>query len=515
MKKMKKSLAILMISVLSASCLAGCGGDGNNKEGSAKEIEISYWNSGLGTDWLDAVINAFEEKYPEYKVTYNASASAQAVTASYGHEDSDTVDLYMAQESYATQQMESLNDILERTVDGESKTIGEKLDSSYLEKEEAADGNVYQLTWGGGPVGFVYNKKLFKQAGVRTLPRTTDELANVCDALASEDIKALCHFATTGYWDYMCEVWFAQYNGMDYYINNFYGCTDEFGTSPSKEVFTTKDGRYEVMKACEKIVTPSYVLKGSNSNDHVTMQTEFLSGKAAMMITGSWIANEMKGAGSTDDFDIMKTPVISSITDQLTTVKKESELRKVITAIDAVTDGEKDIAEYQDGENYKVDGLSVSAADWTYIRLARNSIASNYSGEGMFIPTYSNAKEGAKKFIEFLYSDEGYTVYSDALHLALPLTMSSGELDTTEWSAIEVNMYQIMQKSEQTVTSYMMKKHPIFIGGGASIFAGYSFINKMCSSNEKDRVSASEAWEEMLKKVENQYENNWLKNINE
>lgn len=160
-----------------------------------------------------------------------------------------------------------------------------------------------------------------------------------------------------------------------------------------------------------------------------------------MMITGSWIANEMKGAGSTDDFDLMKTPVISSITDKLTTVKKESELRKVITAIDAVTDGEKDIAEYQDGENYKVDGLSVSAADWTYIRLARNSIASNYSGEGMFIPTYSNAKEGAKQFMYKM--DEKGVVLNSAFSVSAAFVFGSHLAFTMAFDAEYVSAMMI------------------------------------------------------------------------
>lgn len=172
--------------------------------------------------------------------------------------------------------------------------------------------------------------------------------------------------------------------------------------------------------------------------------------------------NEMKGIGKVDSFSILRTPVISSITDKLTTVKKETELRKVIDAIDLVTDGTKDIAEYQDGENYKVDDLNVSAADWDYIRAARNSTATNYSGEGMFIPNYSDAKEGAKEFIKFMYSDEGYRIYLDTLHIPLPLSLCEEEIDTTGWNAFETALMEEVMKSEQTVTSQMMNKSQNF-----------------------------------------------------
>lgn len=514
MNKWKKFLAVTLTVTLGASCFVGCG---SKKEGgnSTTDIEIAYWNSGLGTDWLDAVIAAFEEKYPEYNVTYSDNPSNTAVVAAFRNESSDTVDIYMATKEYDTEYLEPLDDVLDSTVDGESKTIREKVDSSYLDLEKAADGKVYQLTYGGGAMGFVYNKELFEEAGVRTLPRTTDELAAVCDTLAAADITPICHYASTGYWEYMTEAWFAQYNGMDYYTNHFYACTDENGTSPSKEIFTEQDGRYEAMKACEKIITPNYVLSGSNTNDHVTMQTMFLQGEAAMMINGSWLANEMASVGSVDAFSVMKTPVISSIMDQLTTVKKETDLRKLITAIDAVTDGQKDIAEYQDGENYNVDGVSVSAADWEYVRKARNTVPSNFAGETMFIPTYSNAKEGAKEFIKFMYSDEGYKVYTDTLHMGLPLGMSEGEIDTSEWNAYEAAIYDLLLKAEQQPNEYIMSKHPIFYEGGARSYANYVFVPKFCSNNAADRLSASQAWEEMVKNVNNDYENNWLSNISE
>lgn len=508
----KRILALTLVATMTMSALTGCGK--NDKKSTTKnDIEIAYWNSGLGSEWLDKVIEAFETKYPEYHVTYTASASTNAVAAAYGNEDTDTVDLYMSQKSFDTKYMEKLNDVLEYTVDGESKKIGDKFDPAYLNMETDKEGNVYQLTYGGGSMSFVYNKTLFEKAGITTLPRTTDEFAKVCDTLFAEDITPLCHFNSVGYWDFINEVWFAQYEGMDYYQNSFYGCVDDKGNSPSKDVFTKKDGRYKVMQACEKIVTPDYVLQGSNSNDHITMQTEFLHGKAAIMINGAWLSNEMASIGGTEDFAIMKVPVISSITDKLTTVKKEMDLRKVIAAIDSVTDGEKKAEDYKKGDAYEVDGLKVSAADWEYIRLARNTVANNYSGESMYIPSYSNAKEAAKTFMKYLYSDEGYKVYADAVHLALPLTLDNGELDTSGWNSFEKGMFDLANRSEQVATAYNMKAHEIFSAGGASTFAGYSFVNKFCSKNAADRKDADSAWEEMLRTIDNKYENTWMANI--
>ena len=515
MKKKKiVTIGLAVLMVCSSVSLIGCGGK-SKKSGGEKVIEIAYWNSGLGAKWLEAEIAAFEAKYPEYEVKYTATASETAVVAGFRQEDTDTTDLYMALKQYDTDYLEPLDDVLDSKAEGDSKTLREKIDPSYLKLEETADGKVNQLTYGGGALGFVYNKEQFQKAGITTLPRTTDELAIACDQLLEEDITPICHFAGGGYWRFMAEAWFMQYEGLDYYLNHFYACKDENGNSPSKEVFTKEDGRYAVVKACEKIITPDSVLLGSNTNDHVTAQTMFLQGEAAIMINGAWLSNEMSSAGDTDNFEVMKTPVISTIIDKLTSVKKESDLRKLITAIDAVTDGEKDISDYKDGENYNVDGLSVTAADWDYVSNARNTTPGNFSGEDMYIPNYSDAKEGAKKFIAFLYSDEGYRIYTEQTHMTLPLNLCEGEIDSSKWNSFEKSFLDLQNKTQQTATEYIMSKHKIFAEGGAASFANYSFYDKLCSNNVSDRMNSSQIWDEIIKKVDGNYENNWIANISE
>ena len=96
-----------------------------------------------------------------------------------------------------------------------------------------------------------------------------------------------------------------------------------------------------------------------------------------MMVNGAWLGTEMASVGDVDDFRMMKTPVISSITDKLTTVSGDSVLRKLVSAIDAVTDGTAKESTYQSGDGYAVGGKTVSKADWDYVRTARNTIFSD------------------------------------------------------------------------------------------------------------------------------------------
>ena len=180
MKKMcKRLLSMVLASVLTVGCLAGCGGS-NEKTGgkSATDIEISYVNQGLGLDWLEALIKAFKEKYPEYNVYYTAAASGSSAKATLGLKDTDTIDLYMGGQQFDVSCLETLNDVLDTTIEGESKSIKEKFNASYLATEEI-DGNYYTLTYGGGIIGFVYSKKLFEEAGITELPRTTNGLFEI------------------------------------------------------------------------------------------------------------------------------------------------------------------------------------------------------------------------------------------------------------------------------------------------------------------------------------------------
>ena len=507
MKKTTKWVSLMLAGVLVAGMLTGCGGndkDGNKGGTSATDIEISYWHAGLGVEWLDKLIEGFEKKYPEYNVYYSASANGDAATAGYGLEDTDTVDLYMTAKKYNTKYMEPLNDILDTTIEGESKSIKEKFHASYLEVEEV-DGNYYTLTHGGGVMGFVYNKNIFKDAGITQLPRTTDELAVACATLTDKNITPLCHFKSGGYYNFMNEVWFAQYSGMDYYY--------DFYANPSKDKMTAQDGRYQVLKVHEKLNKPENVLQGSNSDAHVSMQTKFLEGKCAMMLTGSWLSSEMSNTEKINDFAMMKTPVISSITDKLTTVKGEMDLRKLITAIDNVVDGVETIDTYKNGENYVVEGKTISAADWEYVYTARNTMPANYAGEVSFIPNYSNAKEGAKEFLKYMYSDEGYRIYTETLHITLPFNLSEGQVDTSSWNVFEQEQAALFAKTQNTITSDIMGKHKLFTDGGANSFTLYEFVSLMCAKSEQDRIDADQAWSTIVSRVNDKYDNEWMLNI--
>lgn len=517
-----KRLAAFFTAFVMVFSLIGCGGSGGKKDddnsgigkdNGGTEVEIKYWNAGNGTDWLEAIIRAFNEKQSDWMVTYTATVANEAVFVALGQEDIDTTDIYMAPGAYDNSVKESLDEMLQETADGDSKPLIEKINPTMLNMLRSSDGKIYNLTSTDSSSAIVYNTKLFEKAGIKQTPRTTNELLVVCQELIRNGATPIAHFKEGAYYDRIRTVWAAQYDGVDYYTNHFTQLKDESGNSPSLDVLTRKDGRYQALKVFEQLLTPNNVLPGSNSYDHITVQTMFLNQDIGMMVNGGWLSNEMEDTGSVEDFEMMKTPVISSILDKLDSVSNDMQLRELVSAIDLVTDGEADIATYKSGDGYVVDGRQVSAHDWDYVKTARNTVYTESIG-GTFIPNYSSEKEGAKEFLKFVLSDEGGKILAEGLKGAPIFENSKGEaLDTSSWNSFEKSCLALSQSADFVVADINRAgTHDIFARTITDDFANYNFIPAFSATNAADRKTVDEVWNTITNTFKTSFDS-WLKII--
>ena len=393
---------------------------------------------------------------------------------------------------------------------GETMKVGEKIKSTLLPNYKFYDGKYYTLPYGGGVCGIVYNGDLMEGYEI---PNTTDELRNLVFDLYTDkkDCKPFIYF-NGGYWEYAYNIWQAQYDGLDYYYNTFSTLGQDIsvlGTAsenPSLEVLKTKDGRYEALKVLETLLDSQYIVAGSNSAGHTTQQTKFLNGRAVMMCNGAWMNNEMKTASSTtQNFKVMKTPVISAIVDNLTDVKSDKMLSQVIDVIDQVIDGEIEVSEVQNADGtYKIGEKSICAEDWARVYEARNMIWENYSQHGICIPKYASAKEGAKKFVAFYFSDEAQKIMNDMTHMSLPFTFENQENapDVSTWSIFEQSMYGFASKYNM-IGLVEGRRSLVFTRGGAAEYGYVDFIGSM--SQQSGALSADEIWT----KVTDTFDKNW------
>lgn len=501
MKKITKFATVALAAAIALLPVTACNKDKGPTANSATDVQIYMWESGYGTQFMNQIVNAFNEKQSEYKVTLETATDAEPIIKTLSLGSSNTYDLYftMLNTNQYNKDFAKLDDVLDYTVPGEGMSIREKYYDYLLDGVKNADGTTNFLTYGNGWCGIVYNADVID--GVKyKLPRTTDELNVLTAAIANDKslkgVKAPWLFYNNkdnnGYLNYASFVWEAQYDGLDYYYNTMLALKDASGNTPSKEVFTAKDGRYKALQVLESIITPETVHSSRTDTNFTNVQTLFLNGEAVFMVNGSWLMNE--STGTNKNFGMMKMPVISSIVEKLEdTEMDDATLAQIVDAVD----------------NGETSSALCSQNDFNRIKEARNLLYNNAAEQYVFIPEYSVAKEGSKEFLKYFYSDEGIAKFMQVTNLP-----SSAKLaDETKFDSSALNNWYKIQMNfagEVTAVTNTLTKSKLFVNSSTDQFASYHYAQILCPSNPKDRVNADGIWEKIVKKI-NENWGDWAK----
>ena len=513
MKLWKKAAgAAVCLSVLAAS-FAGCAG---STPDSATDLQIHFWRSGYGDEFIEQIVEDFEDEYPQYNVILDITADNSIIgtTLELGG-DFNPVDLYMSvtpSVKLRREFAEPLDDILDDILPGESQSIGQKYNQDFLDymMVEGTDGeeHCYTLSYGGGWYGIVYNADIIDGVNYE-VPLTTDELEILAVELEADDYTPFIHYASTtgGYWNAVYEVWQAQYTGLEFYTDTFLALADDEGNAPSKArlmndmdgdgVSDKDDGRWQVLEFMEKIITPTYVEASSNASKFTEAQIKFLNDEAVMMVNGSWLQNEMNNRDK--NLLMMKTPVISAIANdkggRCKSIADDTELQAVIRAVDAA-DSAEDVPLKVEGKSER-ENYDISPEDRNAVFEARNLMYANFDSHGILIPNYATAKEAAKDFVRFFYRDSSILTFMNNVHLMLPIGLDdeSKMPDITTWSTWEQQQTTFFETAQPLMES-SGRKSEVFTEGGAFPYANINFVSLFCSHG--DRQGAKEVWDKMM-----------------
>lgn len=501
MKKLK-ILSIVLAAVLALSVGAGC--NKNQNANSSTAVQLYYWNSGLGRVWMQEIVDEFNEIQDEYTVEFSYDANASTIIQTLSLGESNTYDLYftMLNTHNYDDDFANLDDVLDNPAYGETVDIREKYYSYLIDAFENPDGSTHFLNYGNTFAGIVYNTNIIDGEKYE-VPRTTLDLEMLTIELSGDSelsnagVYPWIFYNDTinnGYWNYMIYAWAAQYEGVE----NFYTRLMELnkGGMTLEEALLEEDGRYEALKALEALITPTFAHPDSTSTNFTRVQTRYLSqanlngkvGDAVMTINGSWLLNE---TNLTADVAMMKTPVISSIVNKLEyrgeggTYMENSELSAVIEVID-------NGGSYEDAQAVVSDEqaeVPFSENDFNRIAEARSVIAGNAAQQYVFIPEYSPAKEGAKAFLRYFYSDAGTAAYMNTLRLPAPVRLLDESLvDTSGYSVW--NAGQMELASTATVVSDRVTKHQYFLDNSTDLLNGLNYAQLFINSNPVDRKGA-------------------------
>ena len=249
-----------------------------------------------GTTW-DQYIAVFNKMYPNIQVTVEANSdySNSAMTRLQGGEWGDimmipAVDRAELQNYFIS--YGSLGDM--------DKEVKYAVNQSYQKK-------VYGVASVGNASGIVYNKKVFKDAGIDKLPTTPDEFISDLKAVKNKTkaIPLYTNYAagwTMGAWDAYIG---GTATGDPDYMNNV--------LTHSKNPFKDPgDGThaYNVYKILYDAVADGLTEDDYSTTDWESSKGKMNNGEIATMVLGSWAVSQIQAAGdNAEDVGYMPFPI--------------------------------------------------------------------------------------------------------------------------------------------------------------------------------------------------------------
>jgi raffinose/stachyose/melibiose transport system substrate-binding protein len=284
MFKSGKGPGLLAALTLAITALTACGGD----SGSANELRLWHYespDSAMGMAWADA-IKEFEASHPGVKVVFEEKGFEQIQkTAPMVLNSDDAPDVLEYNKGNATTGLLSTQGLLTDMSDEVAKRGWDKLLSPSLRITCQYDdrGVMGSGKWYGVPnyaeyVLVYYNKDLFTKHGV-AVPRTLDELTSAMDAFVRAGVTPLA----VGGREYPAQQILYQLA----LTKADRGWVDNFQRYTGPVDFHDQAWTYAATTFVDW-VNKGYISKNSVSVDAENMGTEFISGKAPIMISGSW-----------------------------------------------------------------------------------------------------------------------------------------------------------------------------------------------------------------------------------
>ena len=210
----KRLVSLLLVGVMTAGMLVGCGGSGDGKESSngkeaeegSGEVSISFYTTETGKDdYFQDLITDFESKNEGITVEYIAAGDdqLQAWMALYSSNEGPTVSLMDPINIYENQ---------ERMLNLTDQTLLDNVKKDSL-STLTFDGKVYGIPMSAAGIGILYNKAVCDKAvGGDFDPSTIKSRADLKDLLEKIEAAGAAGSCITGVnWSigahYLCQVY--------------------------------------------------------------------------------------------------------------------------------------------------------------------------------------------------------------------------------------------------------------------------------------------------------------------
>ncbi len=447
--KLKNTIALSLCALMGAGSmsLTAC-----KKEDASKTLYIELVDAGYGIEWVDPIIDMFEEKHPDITVKKTSVVKDSEAIMSKVLSGSTHLDLVFVETTYSEKlnravrakdgttyavPFAEITDIYNAKVPGEEVLMKDKMiDEVYeivAEKVGETEKN-YSVPWMKSLCSLVVNEDVIP-TGMEELPRTTSEFVEYCQIAQNRGVtSALIHSMTTGsYWDMVYDIWMHQYYGseiMDRYFQG-YDPDDPYNEDKrySAEMFGSK-GLLTAFEELQKILDPETGINDQDlqSLDFTSMQNKFLTKENKILFTpnGLWLEREMSANyynvadEEKPNISFMKMPINSALGQKFGI--DDEELSAIVKWIDeGKVESEKPTVTTT-SSTYTLDDIFAHVED------ARAMNTANYVFHSV-IPAYSTKIALAKEFLQLMATDEVLAGMMEKSGSSAPFEYATDKLD--------------------------------------------------------------------------------------
>lgn len=289
----KTALLVISLMVLLACTLAGCGNT-KAQQSETKTIHIYQFKVEI-SEPLNKLKAEYEKTHPGIKLDIQSvgggtdyGASLKAKFASGDQPDIFTNEGYQDRDTW----LEYLEDLSDQP-------WVKDLDD-FARKPMTVNGKIYGQPMNLEGFGLVYNKDLFKKAGITKLPQTIDELEEAAKRLKAAGIIPFAN-GYAEWWvlgNHFINIPFARQPNPESYVADLNKGTARI---PGNPVFD------QWVKLLD--LTIKYGNRNPLTTDYNTQVTLFSTGKAAMMHQGNWTQPQMDGINPNLNLGILPAPI--------------------------------------------------------------------------------------------------------------------------------------------------------------------------------------------------------------
>lgn len=284
---MRRGIAATALVASLALTATACGGSDSGSDESDGPVTITWWDTSNATNeapTYQALVKEFEKANPDIKVDYvnvpfdQAQNKFDTAAGAKGAPD------VLRSEVGWTPAFAKKSFFL--PLDGtEALADQDKFQPSLIEQAKY-DGKTYGVPLVTDTLALVYNKDLFKQAGINEPPATWDDLKK---AAATIKDKA----GVDGYWG----------STQAYYAQSFlYGEGADTVDADAKKITVKSPAAVKGYETWESLFDGKGLHKADTTADaYAHIQEAFVSGKVASIVQGPWeITNFYKGSAFKD-----------------------------------------------------------------------------------------------------------------------------------------------------------------------------------------------------------------------